>query len=237
MRSHEIQILGAAVQWLAGDDQTKVSTGLAAFSFAVGPTVMAAMRPKVREQVDFLVGVGGYYDLRELIRFYTASQYSNARWILALGVAERLASAQDQATLSAIARQRLFGRSDEGDERAVASGLDPGGRALYRLLTNTKPERVPQLIAALPTSIQKELSALNPAEHDLSKLQARLILVHGRADPIIPHTESVALAAALPRDQAQLFLIDGLAHVDLQPERSDLPILLSAIEALLAQRD
>ncbi len=36
--------------------------------------------------------------------------------------------------------------------------------------------------------------------------------------------------------QAQLFLIDGLAHVDFRPKAQDVPQLLAAMQALLDMR-
>ena len=232
VRSDAVRVIAAAFEHL-DDAGSGVPTGLGAFSFAVGPTLVAALQPEIRERVDFVMVVGGYYDLHRLIGFYTTGR---ARWVLARGMAERLASPNDRAVLSAIARRRLFARDDVGDDAAVAASLSPSGRTVYELLTNTQLARVPQLIANLPEAVRAELAALNPAAHDLSQLRARLIVLHGRADPIIPYTESLAMAGAAPREQIRLFLIDGLAHVDLKPERDDLALLLAAIEALLAER-
>jgi hypothetical protein len=53
---------------------------------------------------------------------------------------------------------------------------------------------------------------------------------------LIPYTESVALASAVPAGQARLYLIDGLIHVDFRPQPQDVPKLLRAMEALLAER-
>ena len=84
--------------------------------------------------------------------------------------------------------------------------------------------------------MRTELEGINPAARNLSQLQANVILLHGRSDNLIPYSESIALANALPADQVQLFLIDGLAHVNLRPKAHDIPQLLEAMEALLAVR-
>jgi len=63
-----------------------------------------------------------------------------------------------------------------------------------------------------------------------------VILLHGRSDNIIPYTESVALARALPPAQVELFLIEGFAHVDVQLKRKDIPRLLGVMQRLLEQR-
>ena len=156
--------------------------------------------------------------------------------MLGLGLANRLASPKDRAVLSAIARQRLLGRDDAEEDVASTASLSRHGKTVYALLTSTEPARIPQLIADLPETLRAELTALNPAAQDLSELNARLIVLHGRADPIIPYTESLAMAEAIADEQVRLFVIDGLAHVELKPERRDLPALLSAIDALLAER-
>lgn len=245
-RSDAVRVIAAAFEHLENSGP-RVPTGLIAFSLAVGPTLIAALQPEIRERVAFVVAVGGYYDLHRLISFYTTGRAngsegesytppSDAKWVLARGMAASLASPNDRAALSAIARRNLLARADTADDAALAAGLSPNGRAVYELLINTHWARVPQLIENLPEAVRAELAALNPAAHDLSQLGARLIVLHGRADPIIPYTESLAMAGAVSPDQARLFLIDGLAHVDLQPEQRDLPLLLAAIEALLAER-
>jgi hypothetical protein len=80
-------------------------------------------------------------------------------------------------------------------------------------------------------------------------LKARLILVHGRNDNLIPWPESLALAAAVPQGQARVFLIQRvLGHVDLSVSgllswrfwREDLPDLWRlwrVIDLLLAERE
>ncbi len=80
------------------------------------------------------------------------------------------------------------------------------------------------------------MEALNLANKNLSQLRANLILLHGTDDTIIPYTESMALARAVKPGRAELFLIDGLAHVDVRPFRLDRRALWRAVNSLLAQR-
>ena len=110
------------------------------------------------------------------------------------------------------------------------------GQALQELLSNNDPTRVPALIERLSPNVRAELEGINLAAHDLSGLKAQVILLHGRSDNIIPYTESVALARALPAAQVELFLIEGFAHVDVQLKREDIPRLLDVMQRLLDQR-
>lgn len=220
--------------------------GIGAFSYAVGPAVLAALAPAIRERVDFVVGVGGYYDLHRVVTFFTTGYFEKegewhylrpnryGKWVFVLGNAERFADPIDRAAFRHMAEAKL-------KATRVAIGkptyrLTPEGQSLLDLLDNRKPEVAAALIARLPAFIRAELDALNLANKDLSKLHARLILLHGTDDAIIPYTESMALAAAVPRGHSELFLIDGLAHVNVRPFWLDRRAAWRAIGALLAQR-
>ncbi len=247
MGSEDVEVLVAAVQALeaAPEMQSRLPMGIGAFSFAVGPALIAALDARVAERVDFIVAVGGYQDLRRLIAYYTTgahrddrdtpTPYDRGKWIFALGVSEKLPDTSDRLAIQAVARRAIYGNAGESDVPAPAS-LSPGGAALLELLTNTTPERVPALLARLPATLRAEITALNPAEQPMNRLRGQLLLLHGRGDNIIPYTESVALAESVPDGHAELFIIDGLAHVDLQPTAGDVDILMEMVNALLDQR-
>mgnify|MGYP001812209200 FL=1 len=228
--------------------------GIAGFSYGVGPVLIAAMLPDIHERVRFVMSVGGYFDLHNVIAYFTTGYadtgaalavdgaradglrpphpYSEAVFIRSnLDLLERPV---DRGFLSSYANY-LVDTGAEAEE-PVPGTLAPDARAFYRLLVNHDPAAVPRLIEDLPRNMRRLIEGMNPSAHDLSRLQARVILLHGRSDNLIPYTESVALAQTLPEGQAQLFLIDGLAHVDLNPKPHDMPQLMAAMEALLAER-
>jgi len=232
--------------------------GLIAFSYAVGPTLIAALEDDLRVRVRFVFGVGGYHDLPRTLRFMTTGWFEEdgqwrhiqpgdyARLVFVHSSLALLREPRDQKILAAMAALR---QRDRGADLApLAAGLGAEGRTVYDFLTHTDPARTPALLRALPADIQAGIAALSPAEMDLRRLQARLILVHGRGDHLIPYTESMALAQAVPPDQARLFLIwHLLGHVDLSPTqvftwrfwRRDLPDVWRmgrAVDALLQER-
>ncbi len=127
-------------------------------------------------------------------------------------------------------------RDLNADVTDLQAGLGPQGLAVTALLDNQDPDRVPVLIQNLPEAVRSDLAALDLAQQDLTRLHARLLLVHGRDDPIIPSTESESLAAAAP--DTTLYLVDSLAHVELDPTGLvDGIRLWRAISWLLAERD
>jgi len=226
---------------------TRGRAGIGAFSYAVGPAVLAALEPGIRERVDFILGVGGYYDLHQVVTFFTTGYFQKegqwhylepnryGKWVFVFGNAERLSDPRDRATFRAMAERRFNDPHAWIDD--LSRSLTPEGRALLALLENRDRLRTPALIDALPAAIRTEMEALNLANKDLSRLRARLILLHGTDDAIIPYTESMALTAAVPRWRAELFLIDGLAHVDVRPFGLDRRAMWRAIHSLLAQRN
>ena len=206
------------LEGLTEEDGTS-EVGLVAISYAVGLAVLASSEPDAKQRISLLVGLGGYYDTSEVVRFTTTGAYRLAgdsswrslkplrttKWYFLAGNIEALEDPRDRAILTAIAeiRQRS-GRAALVDEqgRDLVAQLGPEGRTLYALMTNEDPAQIAPLLAALPEPLQRQLDALTLKGRDLSHLTGRLILIHGREDPLVPFSESLALSHAVPGDRA-----------------------------------
>lgn len=248
----DARAIADAVHFLAGrgGEQAEPSVGLVAISYAVGPALLAALEEDTRHRVRFLVAIGGYYDIQAVVRFFTTGHYREqadgpwrrrepnayGKWVFVRGNAGRLEDRRDRALVAEMAERKLEGLdADIGD---LVAGLGVEGRAVHALIVNRDPDQVPALIAALPEVVREDMAALDLKGRDLSKLAARLILVHGRDDAIIPYSESKALAAALPEGQAKLYVVNSLAHVRLGAAGFwDTLRLWRAVYRLLAERD
>ncbi|MGZ5709878.1 MAG: alpha/beta hydrolase family protein [Burkholderiales bacterium] len=200
--------------------------GIGAFSYAVGPAILAALDENIRRQVKFVLGVGGYYDLRAAIRFFTTGYFDDAgvqrylrpddygKLVFAKTALEYLSSPSDRVIIEAMVEAKL--RDSAADITPLAAGLGPEGLSVYRLLMNTDASAAPALIAALPAPILATIDALTLEGKDLTRLKARLILVHGRNDPLVPYSETLKLARAAERSHARVFILHHiLAHVEL----------------------
>ena len=239
----------AAFAWLIADPARAPQgrAGMAAFSYAAGPALLAALDERVRQQVRFVFAVGGYYDLPQVLTFFTTGYFrldegwqylqpnDYGKWAFVGSNIHRLTDAEDRRIFRVLTWRKLADPAAPAAD--LLQGLGPEGRALYAFVTNRDPQRAAQLLAALPEAIRADVAALNLADKDLSHLAAQLILVHGLTDRMIPYVESVALAEAVAEGQARLFLVQGLEHVDVAPELPDRWRLWRAVALLLAARD
>jgi fermentation-respiration switch protein FrsA (DUF1100 family) len=262
IRPADVREVADAFAWLADRPELAPAgrAGMAAFSYSVGPALLAALGDDIRERVRFVVGVGGYHDLPRAMRFFTTGWYEHeGRWqritpddtgrmVLVYSSLDYLADgAADRTLFDRMVAQRM--RDSRADLAPLAMQLSEGARAVYDLAVNPDPARFGELYARLPAAMRADIGRLDLARRDLGALEARLLLVHGRNDNLIPWPESLALAAAVPEGQARVFLIRRvLGHVDLSVSslvswrfwREDLPDLWRlwrVIDLLLAERE
>lgn len=266
VRPSDAEEIADAFNYLAGRPELAPGgrAGMFAFSYAVGPALLAALRDDIRERVRFIVGLGGYHDLPRAMRFFTTGWFEHAgewrriipddtgRMVLVYASLDYLADARAGEVSDRERFERMVelrGRDPQADLTPLAAGLSAQGKAVYALAINDDPARFPELLAGLPEAMRADLDRLNLARHDLKPLRARLLLVHGRNDNLIPWPETLALASAVPEGRAEVFLIHRvLGHVDLSfssvfswrfwsEDLPDLWRLWRVIDLLLAERE
>ncbi|MBE0532953.1 MAG: alpha/beta hydrolase [Rhodospirillales bacterium] len=248
VRPEDARAIADASAWLRRESPAGQALGVTAISYAVGPAV-ASLFEDSGGRVDFVIAVGGYYDLTAVVTFFTTGRFREGvgqpwryrqpnaygKWVFVESNLDRIASSEDRARLRLIKEMRL--RDPAADVATWAAELGAEGQAVYALLDNDDPERVPAIVEALPEALLADFRALDLSRRDLSGLSGRFFLLHGRNDPIIPETESLKLAAALPARAAELYVVDSLDHVEPKPIGPlDRLILLRAAYAVLGMR-
>jgi hypothetical protein len=220
--------------------------GIGAFSYAVGPAVLAALDPEIREKIDFILSVGGYYNVEQVITFFTTGYFKNdngwqyikpneyGKWVFVLSNIERLSIQTDKDIFHEIAQRKMDNPNASIDD--LTSYLSAEANSILTLLKNQNHNQTTQLITGIPYAIRTDLDALDLSNKNLSQLNAKLILLHGIDDDIIPYTESILLSKAVAEGQSELFIVDGLAHVNIHPNLLNQWKLLRAIDALLDLR-
>ena len=226
----------------------KKRIGLGGFSVSAGLAFLAALRPEIGSEVAYVLSVGGYHSLPRTLDYAITGQFQvdgkwqhqtpNAygKWLFVLSNLEVLDNRADRRTLRDIAYRRMV--SPHSDISDMTSGLSEEGQAVLAYVIEKNPADIDERYAALPLAIRQQIEALDLSNKKLNRLQARVLLIHGYDDTIIPYAESISLARALPRKQVKLFLVPGLEHVDSHFERLiDAWQLWQASYALLQERD
>ena len=167
------------------------------FGASVGGSLalVAAADPRINEDVDHVVSFGGYYDAltafggvaTDRIEYKDVDESWEPKWhakkVMALQLINRVEDARDRELLT-----KLFIDGESESEEQLAS-LGPVGRSSYEFLANTDPSAVDDLIARLPQDAVDELNYLSPST-SIERVKAELFIIHDRADPYIPYTES-----------------------------------------------
>lgn len=168
--------------------------GFMGFSVGASLVEIAAADPRIRDHVAVVEGFGGYARLADLVQAATTGviryQDHTERW------------EADPMTVRIVRKNLIAGLPDPAERDALwralvaataplppVGALSAEGRVVLALLTNTDPDRFPELFAALPEARRAEFEALSPI-HVLDRIRARVFLMHDRGDPLIPYVES-----------------------------------------------
>ena len=126
---------------------------------------------------------------------------------------EGLADPDDRELLT-----RVFVDRGEWREEELES-LSRPGRAVYEILEGGRREQVDALIADLPPGMMETLAEISPSTR-IEDLKARVLIMHDRADRLVPSEESRRFADALGEDvgtyhtEFSFFQSEVQVHVD-----------------------
>jgi dienelactone hydrolase len=211
IETEEIDALVAEFEYvrsLPGVDPERVGF----FGASVGGSLalVAAADPRIAEDVDHIVSFGGYYDALDAFGAIATHRIEygdvdeewtprrHAERVMAKQLIHRIADPRDRELLT-----RAFLEREPPPPEDLAS-LSPVGRSSYEFLANDDPDAVEDLIARLPDDAVAELDELSPRT-SIHRVKAELFIVHDRADPFIPYTESRRLKDEIGEDSRAHF--------------------------------
>lgn len=194
--------------------------GIIGVSFGAGPALLAAADPSIRDRVDLVGSLGGYYDLVNVATFITTGWFENNgrwiqvrqqeynRWKLLAALTPYVTDPAEQRRLQRIVDLRL---ANPGIAvRSEVERLGPDGQRLFALVENRDRDRVGSLLAGLGPGARMAFERLSPAA-SIGRVRARVLIAHGRDDDSIPFTESLRLARAAP-NAGRPVIFEGLRH-------------------------
>jgi dienelactone hydrolase len=198
--------------------------GIVAFSAGGSIVLLAAEDEVARDQIAFLNIFGSYFDARDLLLAVASHEIeaegSRRPWhpsdvsvyTFAKQIVMSLPDGEDRDILT---RAYLEHQPDALDELAR---LSPDGHLVRELFERPSRERAAAILDALPQSSRDRLSAISPSE-GVSRLKAKLYVMHGRGDGHIPVTHARDLARATPPGTlARYSEFDMFVHVMPNPD-------------------
>jgi pimeloyl-ACP methyl ester carboxylesterase len=222
------ETLVGAVDYLEGRPEVLPGgPGVVGFSFGATHALIAAAHPELRDRIRKVAGFGGYADLRRVTRCMVTGEHEWAGvryrldpdpyggWILASNFLTRVPGMEGMGRVADAAREiameagrrrtyaaeavydamkaELRERMDAAEREVWDVIAPPSGQAVAA----PAPRRAAELAEALGEAALAADPALDPSPA-LPHLRARVVLSHGEADRLVPFTETLRLAAALP---------------------------------------
>lgn len=200
----EIDALVGAFEYLQAQPYMNPDrVGYIGVSVGASLALLAAADPRIRDDVDFVVAFGGYYDALDTfvalasrrIGYDGLDEPWTPRWhsikVMARQFIHELDDPYDRDILTAAFVDRKTVTREQID------ALSPTGRAVYDFLTSAgDPARARALIGELPPDAVNRLRALSPSRA-AGDLRTEVFIVHDRGDEFIPYVESRRLRDAL----------------------------------------
>lgn len=197
----DVEVLIGAFLWLA--EQPTVDSDRVGFAgFCVGSSIalVAAADARINEQVAFIHVFGGYYDARSAFRAIAAHSVQTSEGEIAWQPAPQAVSLFVANVLRHIRddnERQAIGYAIAKQSHLQTSGLSPLAQQAYQLLTLEEPGTIDAVLVSLPSHIQAQFDAVSPA-HSVSRVRAKVFIIHDKSDPYVPAFEAARLAAALP---------------------------------------
>lgn len=192
-----------AFEYLISQDYVDAErAGIGGFSVGGSFAMVAAADPRIRDDVVFINAFGSYFDLETLL-VEAASRsvdhdgertpwkpHSLTMRVLAHELIETVVEPADALVLTGHYLE------DMPATPAELQALSQRGRVVVRMLDGVTPQEAEGLYAELPQDFREGLAEISPSSH-IADVQARLLVMHDRADRHVPVTESRRLVDVL----------------------------------------
>ena len=239
-------VLEDAVAWMASQPTLAPDgrIGVLGVSFAGGLAIAAAGRPSIRDHVAFVVSFGGHGDLPRVMRYLATGEapavprltvhppHDYGVAVILFTLADRVVPADQAAALRQGVETFLLASQLTLVSMAQANATFAKARAMAEAMP--EPSRTymgyvnDRDVKTLGAALAPHLGALhadNPAvspERAGSVPAARLYLLHGHDDTVIPAAETAIFGAQLQRAGANVrVLLSGLiTHAELNDSSS-----------------
>jgi acetyl esterase/lipase len=221
--STNVEELVATVEWLQERDYVDPEKiGMVGFSAGGGIALMAAAEERIRDEVDFVVTLGTYYDMVDLISAITTGSVTyegeTIPWeprlksvrVMYRSIISFLPEFQDRDILG-----RIYLEDDTAAISQV-SRLSEKGRELHEAFSGKDTERILALWRELSPGDVAVLEEISPSTY-VQGLHTDLYILAGKTDPYIPHVESLRLRDDVSGNGSDVHYLEFQAFNHVEP--------------------
>jgi dienelactone hydrolase len=219
--------------------------GVLGLSFAGGLSLLAASEPEFAPSIDFVVAVGAHDDLERVAKFFVSDEIDKADGgklklhahdygavVLVYMYVDHFFASRDVASAREAIRLWLWEKFDEARDEAKKLSIE--GQDKIALVFGHREDALRPEIERVIALHTVDMKRVSPHDH-LEGLRARVFLLHGEGDTVIPATETRWLARDVPQGAlADALVSRAIVHVDLEGEptiyeRYDIVHLLAGV--------
>jgi pimeloyl-ACP methyl ester carboxylesterase len=207
-------------------DETLPKPAIFSISFGSWPAITLASRAELADRIGALVLFGGYADFPEAIRFAVTGCLPGVELpydplnvpAVFLNVVPHLGLGERLRPLEAALREmveRTWGR----EEMKLAGARDPIARSIAERLEAEVKELFlmgcglapggPELVDRVLEDHAEAFAFADPRP-SLAKVRAKVVVVHGRTDDVIPYTHAEQIRRSLPPDHPVQVFVTGM---------------------------
>ena len=205
----------------------KTGVGVLGLSFAGGLSLLAAADSDYAPAIDFVVAVGAHDDLERVARFFVTDEiaapdgsevhlkaHDYGAVVLVYMFVDSFFGGRDVPSAREAIRLWLWEKFD--DARAVAKKLSDAGQKELALVFEHREDVLRPEIEKVIAAHHEMMRRVSPHD-DIAGLRARVFLLHGEGDTVIPASETRWLAHDAPQGSVEDAVVSrAIVHVDLE---------------------
>ena len=199
----DIDDLVWAFQYLSALDSVDPErVGMGGICTGASMAMVAAQDERIRDSVRFVNFFAGYYDAYDFFKAIASRSRFHGDYVASWDT--------DSLTLQVLRNHLIDGLTDDADRdllirifrdreagaEADVGSLSPEGAAVYRLVKGVPFEEFDGLISQLSPKTTEFLRRISPSTN-IDQIKARVLVMHDRADRLVPFEESRRLAEAM----------------------------------------
>ena len=202
----DIDNLVWAFQFLRSHDAVDPErVGMGGICTGASMATVAAQDERIRDQVKFVNFFAGYYDAFDFTRAMGSKSRFYGDYVAPWDIDELTYRVFRNHLIDGVIDSaekyllvRIFKNKEQVSEPEVES-LSPGAMAVYKLLEGVPFEEVDGLMELLSPGTKEFLRQVSPSTN-IDQLKARVLIMHDRADRLVPSEESRRFAEAMGDD-------------------------------------